>query len=324
MSKVSVIIPVYNVAEDVELCLHSVMTQTYTDLEILVCDDGSTDASGEICDRIAGEDSRIHVIHKENGGLSSARNTCLDLATGDYVTFVDSDDLIAGDYIEQLIQACEQQDAQIAICDYQRAAEATEALGDVTNKGTAVYSNVECLEHMYHPASSGMSFIACAKLYRRSLFEEGQIRFPIGKLHEDQFTTYRLLYAASRIAYVQAALYGYRTRGDSIMHKAFRIARTVIVEATRGQCDLFLVHGESRLAALAVNNHVRTEFSVLANLRELGTPEAMQSAGEILRQLREDCGCYLPQVDLPLSKKIIYRLAAAMPVQPLVQKLRMF
>lgn len=324
MSRVSVIIPVYNVEKDVEACLRSVMTQTYADLEILVCDDGSTDMSGAICDRIALEDHRVHVIHTSNEGLSAARNTCLNVATGDYVTFVDSDDLIAADYVARLWKACDEHHAEIAICDYQRFPEDENTLAEDDGTGEEVYTNVECLEYMYHPKSPGMSFISCAKLYKRTLFEDLQIRFPVGKLHEDQFTTYRLIYAAQRIVYVQSPMYGYRTRGGSIMTKSFRIARIVIVEATREQCDLFLSHGEHRLSALAVNNHIRTEFSILANLRELGSEEARGSADELIQEIRTDCKQYLPQVDLPAARKLVFRLAAMMPMQPIVQRLRMF
>lgn len=328
MSKVSVIIPVYNVADYVETCLRSVMTQTYTDLEILVCDDGSTDESGEICDRIAREDARIRVIHTENHGLSAARNACLDMATGEYVAPVDSDDLVATTYIERLVCACVEQDADIAICDYQKIEEACQtidqAVSDSAADATAVYTNLECLEHLYHPTSSGMSTVAWAKLYRRTLFENPQVRYPIGKLHEDLFTTWKLLYLAQKAVYVRVSLYGYRIRGGSIMRKRFRMEQTVIPEATREQCDCFLEHGERELAALAVNNHFRMGFSVVANLRKMGTEESRGREQQILQQLRKDCRRYLPQVTLPWYKKITFYIASACPLQPLIQRLRMF
>lgn len=327
MSKVSVIIPVYNVADYVEACLRSVMVQTYTDLEILICDDGSTDGSGEICDHLAREDARIRVIHTENHGLSAARNACLDMATGEYVAPVDSDDLVADTYIERLVHACEEQKADVAICDYRRIDESENSIEPVPNDSdadTEVYSNTEWLAHIYHPTSSGMGIVAWAKMYRRSLFEDSHIRYPVGKLHEDLFTTWKLLYAAQRIAYVRLPLYGYRMRQGSIMRKVFRLEQTVIPEATREQCDCFLQHNERELAALAVNNHFRMGFSVVANLQELGTAEAQGRERHILQQLRTDCRRYLPQAALPWYKKITFYIAAACPLQPLIQRLRMF
>lgn len=329
MSKVSVIIPVYNVAAHVEICLRSVLAQTWKDLEILICDDGSTDASGEICDRIASEDARVRVIHSPNRGVSAARNICLDQATGDYIAPVDSDDLVTPSYIERLLHACEEQNADIALCDYQKIDESGACIEDSTPvMGVAgeckIYSNVEWLEQMYHPTASGMSVVPWGKLYRRDLYEKEHIRYPEGQIHEDQSTTFRLFYAAQRIAYLTAVLYSYRIRSDSIMRRAFRKERVVIIEATRKQCDYFLQIGERQLAALAVNNHLRTEFSVLANLREMHNAEGDQLAKEVEQEIRTDVGKYLPQVELPASKKVFYQVAAAMPAHPLVQMLRMF
>lgn len=329
MSKVSVIIPVYNVAEYVEACLRCVIAQTYTDLEILVCDDGSTDKSGAICDCIAREDNRVHVIHTSNGGLSAARNTCLDVATGEFVTCVDSDDIVTCDYIEKMVQACVVCNADAALCDYCRVDESASVVpqsmrpSDV-DASCKVYFNTECLEQIYHPTSSGMNFAAGFKLYRRSLFENPKVRYPIGKLHEDYFITWKLLYKASRIAYLQEPLYGYRIRGGSIMNKAFRIERSVVIEATKEQCDFFLKHDEQRLAELAVNNHLRMEFTIVANLQGLKNTAAKERARQIIQQLRVDCRQYLPQVNLPGYKKCIYCFTAAFPVPLLVQKLRMF
>lgn len=327
MSRVSVIIPVYNVAAHVEACLRSVMAQTYMDLEILACDDGSTDGSGEICDRLAAADPRIKVIHTANRGVSAARNTCLDHATGDYIAPVDSDDLIEPGYIEQLLAICVGQGTDIAFCDYRKITEEGERIGDVPENSISpcvIYTNTECLEHMYHPTSSGMSIVPWGKIYRRSLFEEPQIRYPVGQIHEDQSTTFRLFYAAHSIGYLPAVLYSYRIRSGSIMRRAFRKERVVIVEATRNQCEFFLQMGEKRLMTLAINNHLRTEFSVLANLREMQTAEGDECAEQLLAELRADCKNYLPQADLAISRKILFYIGAAMPLRPIVQRLRMF
>lgn len=329
MDKVSVIIPVYNVANYIELTLRSIMTQTYQNLEILVCDDGSTDDTGRICDRIAEEDARVRVIHTANQGVSAARNTCLDVATGEYVATIDSDDLVARDYIERMAQACAAYDADVALCDYCKLDETAQKMPAAVSEADAtrncrVYSNTECLLQMYHPTSPGMNFAAGFKVLRRSLFEEHQIRYPVGRIHEDQAITPQLIYYARRVVYLPEELYGYRIRGGSIMHRGFNKSRMDIVKATREQCEFYLQQGEDVLASLAVNNHIRTEFSVLANLRETAIEDRQELEQQVIRELREDCDKYLPVSGLSATRKALYRLAAAMPLPVLVQRLRMF
>lgn len=287
--KISVIVPVYNVRDYVEACLRSILCQTCRELEILVTDDGSYDGSGEICERLAAEDPRIHVIRQTNGGLSAARNAAIRRAGGEYLAPVDSDDLLEPTYLEKLLTACEANRAQLAICDYRRIPESCRTLpweevqepggpagqeepGDPAESTelpeAVVLSPQECLQRVYHPSSSGMSFTAWGKLYRRELFTEQGMEYPSGKLHEDQFTTYRLIACAERIVYVPGERYGYRVREGSIMQKPFGRKRLDLMEATRGQCDFFLAKGWGDIAALAVNNHLRTEISLLACVRD--------------------------------------------------------
>ena len=116
MKKISVIVPIYNVEQYLYQCIDSIIAQTYTNLEIILVDDGSTDSSGEICDKYASVDCRIVVIHKKNGGLSEARNAGINVATGDYIGFVDSDDYIFPDTYRGMIEACENNNCEIAVC----------------------------------------------------------------------------------------------------------------------------------------------------------------------------------------------------------------
>ncbi len=313
--KISVIVPVYNVRDYVEACLRSILCQTCRELEILVTDDGSSDGSGEICERLAAEDPRIHVIHQTNGGLSAARNAAIRRAEGEYLAPVDSDDLLEPTYLEELLTACEANGAQLAICDCRRIPESCrtfpceevqkpggpaepEESGDPAESRelpeALVLSPRECLQRMYHPVSSGMSFTAWGKLYRRELFTEQGMEYPPGKLHEDQFTTYRLVAYAERIVYVPGERYGYRVRGGSIMQKPFARGRLDLMEATRGQCDFFLAKGWGDIAALAVNNHLRTEISLLACVRDrkalLRRMEQSREAGGAARRTDRSAG----------------------------------
>lgn len=205
---ITVIIPVYNVEKYLKECVESVLNQTYKDLEIILIDDGSNDGSGEICDEYAKIDERIKVIHKENAGLSSARNAGIEIAHGEYYTFIDSDDYIADDMAEQLLYALESTNADISVCGM------TSNEYNIEN-GIAVknicYTKQKTLKLIL---TEKMETTACGKLYRRELFEH--IRYPEGKIYEDLGTTYKLVEASSEIAYTAAKKYYYRTNPESI------------------------------------------------------------------------------------------------------------
>ncbi|MDD3429795.1 MAG: glycosyltransferase [Oscillospiraceae bacterium] len=224
---VSVIVPVYNVKDYLPRCVASILGQTYSDLEIILVDDGSTDGSGRLCDHYAEQDSRIQVIHKENGGLSDARNAGLDIATGEYITLIDSDDYVAPYYTEVLLSLALSNKAQIAVGTWQEIyTEETQAL-QVEEQKVQVVSNLQALETMLYQKVFDTS--AWVKLYKRSLFEK--VRYPKGMLFEDLFTTYKLLWQCDTVAYTSQKLYGYYQRSNSIMNVAFTPRRMHQVEA---------------------------------------------------------------------------------------------
>lgn len=214
---VSIIIPVYNVQDELNLCLESVISQTYRNIEILVIDDGSTDESASICDFYEKKDSRIKVIHKLNGGLSDARNVGLEYASGEYVYFLDSDDLIKNDTIEVLLSLCEKYDAEIGIswfCPFYSNLELKELLPSSGNRDIQIMNKKEAIKKMILPDNYDHS--GCGKLYRKSLWEN--MIFPKGKLYEDLYTTYDIFYKANKIVYVLEPKYLYRQRVGSIMN----------------------------------------------------------------------------------------------------------
>lgn len=257
-SLISVIIPVYNVEQYLCACVDSVLNQTYRNLEIILIDDGSSDGSAQIADRYAETDSRVYVVHQKNGGLSVARNAGLQIAGGEYITFVDSDDCISEKYIEKLYALVRKYDADVSICDYIRFTEDTPFAETDTSADEMLFSNTECIKQMYQPKRHGMEFTSWAKLYRTKLFSENKIMFPVGKLHEDTFTTYRVLYYAGRIVFTDIALYGYRTRADSIMTSSFSLRRCDSLEANAQACQFFLDAGEEELLRYALNAYMRS------------------------------------------------------------------
>lgn len=209
---ISVIVPIYKVEKYLNKCIESIVNQTYENLEIILVDDGSPDNCPKMCDEWATRDSRIKVIHKKNGGLSDARNVGLKLATGDYVAFVDSDDWVASDFLEILINAAIQNHAQIAASGIVKI--------DTQNQsfcGKRYEQKVFTPEQAIQTIMSGEGFHAVAwnKIYRKDLFEG--IIYPVSKLHEDEFVTYRLMDRANRLVLCQDAIYYYWQRSGSIM-----------------------------------------------------------------------------------------------------------
>lgn len=238
MPQISVIVPVYKVEAYIHLCVDSLLSQTFTDYELILVDDGSPDHCGEICDEYATRDSRIHVIHQENGGLSAARNAGLDIAQGDYITFIDSDDVIYDRFLELLFNNAIEKDNDIVVCQYMKFDKELEFHIDDDIEEDCI-SAIEACERIYYmDGSNSFSFvITCGKLYRKELFQN--IRFPIGRLHEDQFVTYKLMYAANRVGLIMAPLYGYRMNPDSIMRSQFTVKRYDDLDALYEAKDFF-------------------------------------------------------------------------------------
>lgn len=211
---VSIIVPVYNVKNYLERCLDSIKSQTYENIEVLLVDDGSNDGSGEVCDLYAANDTRFHTYHQSNGGLSAARNTGLDRASGKYVAFVDSDDWINQDMIEKLVTAAELQMADIVCFDYYVSyADNEKKISKYKVDGLEIIQKEKALSLLI---SNKIESYTCMKFYKRTLYDE--IRFPVGKKYEDMGTTYKLFLKADKICYYSEAFYHYWQREDSITH----------------------------------------------------------------------------------------------------------
>lgn len=212
---VTVIVPIYNQKRFLNRCIDSIIEQTYKDIEILLVDDGSTDGSDEICEQYKVRDSRVKVIHKPNGGLSSARNIALEDAEGDYITFVDSDDYLANDYVEKSINLCEVNLADISIMNMKYIPEnMNEEISDEIETNVIILSPEQAIECSLYQ----ILFSCCApgKLYKKHIFEH--IRFPLGKLSEDLAVCHNVLACANKIVYSDKIGYYYRQQEKSIMH----------------------------------------------------------------------------------------------------------
>ena len=216
---ISVIIPVYKVEEYINRCIDSVINQTYKNLEIILVDDGSPDGCPKICDEYAKKDSRIRVIHKQNGGLSDARNVGIDNANGKYITFIDSDDWIPIDSINILYKNLINTKSEIS------SGCLLEVFSDnrknYSNNDYEVYSKIEGLKNLFllHDISNSAS----GKIYDISLFDN--IRYPVGKLYEDLGTTYKLFAKCKNVVSTKKIVYYYFQNSQSIMHKSYSSKR---------------------------------------------------------------------------------------------------
>lgn len=212
MALVSVVIPVYNVKDYLERCVQSIVTQSVADLEIILVDDGSTDGSGELCDVLKSKDLRIQVIHQVNQGLGPARNSGLNIATGRYLSFIDSDDWIEQNTYEILVNSMESNHCRIATCG-RKIVDDENCLDWVyCNDGEKVLSGEEIIEH--YLLQDNMNMSACDKLFERSLFTD--IWFPSGYVSEDIVPIYKVLKCVDKIVLTGKPLYNYYCRPGSL------------------------------------------------------------------------------------------------------------
>ena len=261
---ISLIIPVYNIEPYVRRCLDSAIAQTYRNIEIIVVDDGSTDGSPALCDFYAAKDSRLKVIHRRNGGLSAARNSGLDICSGEYISFIDGDDCVRADYVQQLYAAAAARDALMSAGSYD-SFETDEAPAD--NAAISLQSAcVPMLAAETANARGDIRFVtAWGKLFHRSLWR--MMRFPEGKLHEDEFTTYRAIYASGKVAFVDIPLYYYFQRAGSIMGARFNARRLDALDALDEKLNFYKAYNERKLCAATVAMYVSKFLSLRSLIR---------------------------------------------------------
>lgn len=239
MPAITVVVPVYNVEDYIKKCVDSVLAQSHEDFELLLVDDGSTDESGRICDRLAELDDRIRVIHQENMGLGGARNTGLEAAAGEWLLFLDSDDYLDSSALKTLLEAGEGFGAQIVIYGFRSVNEEGEELG-------VFIDDIE-KRQVFGPDKRDIILgapSACNKFYKRSLFEKTGIRFPGRVWYEDLRTTPKLLVQAESVVCLDNAMYNYLVRPGSIMNSAAVDRNSEILDAMKDLVSYFKEEGK--------------------------------------------------------------------------------
>lgn len=271
MSLISVIVPVYKVEAYLNRCVDSVLRQTMKAFELILVDDGSPDRSGEICDEYAKQDSRVRVIHQKNGGLSAARNAGIDLVFSDskseWITFVDSDDWVHEKYLEALFNATSD-DVDVVIGGYAKTEGAPPCVIE-----SKLQSQMYPVEE-YYVNNTVTATIACGKLYRKKCFQN--LRYPVGKLHEDEFVTYLILFEKKTVCVIEQPLYAYYQNPDSIIRSKWTIKRLDVVDACEQQVKFlenkgFLKSAKERFHFLII--HINEGRKQLNSCEELTARE---------------------------------------------------
>jgi len=297
---VSVIVPVYKVERYIENCLNSLIAQTFQNWEAILVDDGSPDRSGAICEEYAARDSRFKVIHKENGGLSSARNTGLPIAVGDYIFFLDSDDFLHAETLDKLVSIATNSDADIVQCGFIRGSD--ETFPPIEDGTISIYDNHTIF------TSFAAKIITCGKLYRESVIED--IRFPEGLINEDDFTTWKFYYRAKRVVTTTAPLYYYTINPGSIMANQKRKPNLHYFDAYRERISFFQKTKETALEAVSRIQWMKSLAMLYCNL-QLSLAERSQ-----IKQLFSDNykSESLNAVKIPSKLRIAFYLFSIVPM----------
>ena len=243
MPKVSVIVPVYRVESYLHRCVDSILAQTFSDFELILVDDGSPDSCGAICDEYARQDSRIHVIHQENGGLSAARNAGIDWAFANsdsqWLTFVDSDDWLHPQMLEAMWNAAQKDDTSVVVCGHQQ-----------TQGETPEVCPEQLESSLWDPEDFYLQYtcnatLAWGKLYEKRYFET--LRYPVGRIHEDEYLTYQILFRVPQISVIPAPLYAYYVNAEGITRSKWSPKRLDSWGAFEAQIRFFHETGRTEL-----------------------------------------------------------------------------
>ncbi len=295
--EISIVVPVYKVEAFLNRCVDSILAQSFTDFELILVDDGSPDNCGKICDEYAEKDKRIKVIHQENSGVSAARNAGIDTARGEWLVFIDSDDWVHPDYLRILHNTAMEQDADLVACRYETVYDGTE----VDDSPISPMPSADTVEEYWVGDRTGASSPWC-KLYRRILFNE--LRFPVGKLEEDEFVTYKVLFCCNKIAVVDNAMYYYFVNKDGLS-KTNHIRRLPdALEAFSRHLEFFENSPWRKAYRLEVEVYAATLSDAIWILKKNKDEQSAVKTEELRAQLKAFLGSYKSFIPFEKRKDI--------------------
>ncbi|MCR5809459.1 MAG: glycosyltransferase [Clostridiales bacterium] len=280
---ISVIVPVYNVQPYLRRCVDSILAQTFADFDLILVDDGSPDACGAICDEYERLDPRVHALHRNNGGLSAARNTGIEWAqknsSSEWITFIDSDDWVHPRYLEILLQAVESTGQNVSVGGFERKQREDE----IRTLPEIPRINV-CNTEEFYCSDKVTATIACGKLYRKADFIS--IRYPEGKIHEDEFTTYKVLFQYKAIAVVDHPLYLYFQNPQSIMGSGWNPKHMAECDGMLEQLTYFEKNGYKKASEYVSRLYL---ISLYRNLRSANSEKKYHTEKrKLLRRLKKE------------------------------------
>lgn len=296
---ISIIIPVYNAKKYIQDCIESVFSQTYHNLEIVLVDDGSTDGSEQLVDDYAKSDQRFKTFHQHNQGLSSARNTGLKHTTGQYVTFIDSDDRIEPNMIKGLLGALKESSADIAACSFKELYPNGKTKNFSHHHPKQVFTPESALANMLQ--EKGFMVSTTMKLYPTKFFKD--VRFPVNKLHEDVGTTYKLIMKADKIVFIPNEYYIYVHRDNSIINQTFDDRKLDLIKLTDQMCDDINSKYPS-LKNITNERRMRARFSILRQI-----PIKHPKTKELLEYIKTNQDYITKNPEAAKTDKIALKLA---------------
>ena len=263
--KISVVVPIYKVEEYLDRCVESLVAQTHKNLEIILVDDGSPDKCPAICDEWAKKDERIKVVHKQNGGLSDARNAGIDVATGEYIAFLDSDDCVHSEMYQTLLNVLTVTDADMAVCGRENFTKEVPVQNPVLTKEIKVRElDKEGFLTELLSSNNVLLVIASNKLFKRKVFET--LRFDVGKIHEDEFLAHKLLDFVDKTAVIDEKMYFYCIREGSITQVKFSEKRLHGIDAIENRLEYINEH-YPQFVLDAVNQYLNTCMGLYCKAR---------------------------------------------------------
>lgn len=305
---ISVILPIYNVKNYLKDCIESIRGQTYSNLEIILVDDGSTDGSSDVCDDYLRIDSRIKVIHKDNGGLSDARNAGIEVSTGAYIALVDSDDVVAPNFIENLYKCCISTDSCMAVCPFIKFTDRNNiCVQDSTEGSISIVTGEEIIQRIYQGMAGKYGFVAWNKLYHRDLFDD--IRYPVGRIYEDTFTTYKLFLKAKKIVLIEDQLYFYRIRPGSIMSQKYDLKKIKDgIDADSSVVEYLYNYKYMELLAYASSYFCKQSIATYYKDLKMLENKEKREAKQYVKSVYKCTWKYCKESNMGCIKKIIYGL----------------
>lgn len=308
---ISIVVPSYNVEDYIDKCVDSICHQDYENIEIILVDDGATDDTYIKCDEWARRDARVQVIHQENQGLSGARNTGIRAAKGKYISFIDSDDMIAPDYVSTLYSCITENGTRMAQGLSKNFFKEEDIAGFVSRDDRRVVSGYDMCKTLMSEYKMGWG-IVMTKMFEKSLFDE--LEFPLGHIHEDEYLVYKLYWNAGQVALTDKIVYHYRSkRKGSITHSGYSLNHLDAVYARQERCEFFKGLGENELYQLAKLGLCTTEIENLKKLRESDVEDKDSYIAKIEQDLRANLKEIWKAEHISAKKKVSLWMERYMP-----------